>query len=259
MCNTCGCHSTGQDTLAGKPFVFNNSQDTNKISLPDPMSAKEIRVAQDVLGSNDRIASQNRRMLDERNIFTLNLVGSPGSGKTTLIIKTIEALSPAMKIYVIEGDQYSSLDADRISNTQTPVIQINTGNGCHLDATNINRAINELNPATDSLLIIENVGNLVCPAMFDLGEHKRVVILSVTEGDDKPIKYAPMFHGSSACVINKTDLLAYVDFDLELAHTNLKKINHHLDVFPVSSTNGIGIPAWIDYIKSSIKTLRLNR
>lgn len=259
MCNTCGCNDHKNLISIGNPANFNPPKAKEAISLAPSSVSNEIRIAQDVLSSNDLIASKTRRWFKERNILSLNLVGSPGSGKTSLIEKSIEALSAEMAIYVIEGDQYGSLDADRISATGTPVIQINTGNGCHLDAGSVNQAIEKLNPQPYSLLIIENVGNLVCPALFDLGEQKRVVIFSVTEGDDKPVKYAPMFHGSAVCLISKTDLLDYVDFNLRLAAGNLKKINHHIQTIPLSATSGEGLDEWFEMIRSELNLLKAQK
>lgn len=256
MCETCGCGSTGHQILTGHSGGFRPVQEDSRISLSGLSLAKEIRVAQDVLGSNDRLAAENRKLFNEKGILALNLVGSPGSGKTTLIVKTIEALAGEMAIYVIEGDQYGSLDSERIAATGTAVVQINTGNGCHLDASGVGQAIGRLEPAPGSLLIIENVGNLVCPALFDLGEHQRVVILSVTEGDDKPVKYAPMFHGSPVCVINKTDLLQYVGFDLAKARENLHKINHHMQIVELSATTLEGLDRWLELIRWGLKNLQ---
>ena len=256
MCNTCGCNDHENLISIGHPANFSPHQSKGAISLAPSSISNDIRIAQDVLGSNDLIASKTRAFLQEKGILSLNMVGSPGSGKTSLIVKTIEALASEMAIYVIEGDQYGSLDADKISATGTPVLQINTGNGCHLDAESVSRAIQTLVPASHSLLIIENVGNLVCPALFDLGEHKRVVIFSVTEGDDKPVKYAPMFHGSAVCLISKTDLLNYVDFNLKLASDNLKKINHHIQTIPLSASSGEGLNDWFEMIRRELNLLK---
>jgi hydrogenase nickel incorporation protein HypB len=215
--------------------------------------AREIEVAENLLGENDAAAAENRSFLNDRKIFSMNLMGSPGCGKTTFIIKTIEALKGELDIYVIEGDQFGSLDADRISPTGARVIQINTGNGCHLDARSVGKAIKELELPENSLLFIENVGNLVCPALFDLGEHLRIVMLSVTEGDDKPVKYAPMFHGAAMCLINKTDLLEHVDFDLEKAQDNLRKINSKQKIITLSASRGSGMKDWIALLRKEIQ------
>jgi len=182
----------------------------------------------------------------------LNLVSSPGSGKTSLLEKTLTDLKGELDFVVIEGDQQTTNDADRIHATGTKVTQINTGKGCHLDSHMIFHALQGLKPKENSILFIENVGNLVCPAMFDLGEKERVVIMSVTEGDDKPLKYPDMFHTSTLCIINKTDLLPYVPFDINKAKENAKKVNHKLEIIEVSCTSGEGLSQWYDWLKSKV-------
>jgi hydrogenase nickel incorporation protein HypB len=182
----------------------------------------------------------------------LNLVSSPGSGKTSLLEKTIIDLGSEIGFYVIEGDQQTMNDANRIDKAGAPVIQVNTGNGCHLDADMVNQAVKELNPKENSVVMIENVGNLVCPSLFSLGEAARVVIISVTEGDDKPIKYPTMFESSDICIINKTDLLPYVDFDIERAKQYALQVNHHLKFFEMSVRTGEGMNGWYDWLKDKI-------
>ncbi len=231
---------------ASHPHQNNNIEDRNH-------EKKEVKIAEDILTENNRHASENRFFFDNHQILTLNLMGSPGSGKTTFIIQTIEALKSKKAIYVIEGDQFGSLDSNRIRETGAQVIQINTGNGCHLDAVSVSKAVTKLKPAKGSLMIIENVGNLVCPALFRLGEHLRVVVFSVTEGDDKPLKYAPIFHEASVCIINKTDLLDFVPFDINAALLNLKKVNNSLTVFSVSAYRGQGMELWFQYLKSTLE------
>lgn len=270
MCQTCGCDEKGSMITIGKPLHFQPKKQELKPEkspksgspspLPDLMidlsgeskgscGEREIEVVENLLGENDAAAAENRRFLNDRKIFSLNLMGSPGCGKTTFIIKTIEALKGELDIYVIEGDQFGSLDADRISATGARVIQINTGNGCHLDARSVGKALKDLKPKENSILFIENVGNLICPALFDLGEHQRLVMLSVTEGDDKPVKYAPMFHGANLCVINKTDLLGFVDFDIEKAKNDLRKINNKQKVIALSASKGSGMEEWLAFIR----------
>lgn len=274
MCQTCGCEEKGSMVTIGKPLHFQPQkkeiipEKASGSGFPSPLPSfrmdlsaeskgsggpREIEVVENLLGENDAAAAENRRFLTDRKIFSMNLMGSPGCGKTTFIIKTIEALKGEMDIYVIEGDQFGSLDADRISATGAKVIQINTGNGCHLDARSVGKAIKKLGLPKHSLLFIENVGNLVCPALFDLGEHLRIVMLSVTEGDDKPVKYAPMFHGAAICVINKTDLLDYVDFDLEKAQDNLGKINNKQVKIILSASRGSGMEDWIALLRKEIQ------
>ena len=194
----------------------------------DHSHSKTVQIEQDVLSTNNLLAERNRGYFEAKKIKTLNLVSSPGSGKTTLLEKTIKELKNDLSFFVIEGDQQTMNDANRINATGVPVIQINTGNGCHLDADMINKAVKKLEVADNSVLVIENVGNLVCPSLFDLGEAKRVVVISVTEGDDKPLKYPNMFHTSDICIINKIDLLPYVDFNVEKAKEYALKVNHHL-------------------------------
>jgi hydrogenase nickel incorporation protein HypB len=275
MCQTCGCDEKGSMVTIGKPVQFQpqkqeiKPEKSPKSGSPSPLpglridlsgeskgsgGAREIEVVENLLCENDAAAAENRKFLNDRKIFSLNLMGSPGCGKTTFIIKTIEALKGELDIYVIEGDQFGSLDADRISATGARVIQINTGNGCHLDARSVGKALKELGLPRHSLLFIENVGNLVCPALFDLGEHLRIVMLSVTEGDDKPVKYAPMFHGAAMCVINKTDLLEHVDFDLEKAQDSLKKINNKQIIITLSASRGSGMEEWIAALRKEIQT-----
>jgi hydrogenase nickel incorporation protein HypB len=193
------------------------------------------------------LAQRNRGYFDAKGIIALNLVSSPGSGKTTILERTIQSLKD-LKIYVIEGDQQTTLDADRIHSTGVPVIQVNTGNGCHLDASMINQAVKTLNPSEKSILLIENVGNLVCPALFDLGEDKRVVIISVTEGEDKPLKYPNMFRSSQLCIINKIDLVPYLDFSIDNLKKNALKVNPHLEFIELSAKTGEGFDVWMEWI-----------
>jgi hydrogenase nickel incorporation protein HypB len=212
---------------------------------------KESKIEHDILNKNNFLAERNRGYFEAKKIFALNLVSSPGSGKTSLLERTIKDMGSDMKFNVIEGDQQTMNDANRIAALKVPVIQINTGNGCHLDADMVNHAVKKLNPEDNSVLIIENVGNLVCPSLFDLGEAKRVVVISVTEGDDKPIKYPTMFHSADICIINKTDLLPYVDFSVEQAKKFALQVNHHLQFFEVSVKTGEGMDQWYDWLKGN--------
>ena len=213
---------------------------------------KEIVLEQDILQKNKLLAERNRGYFEGRNILAINLVSSPGSGKTTLLEKTITEMKDEIPFYIIEGDQQTLNDANRIMATGAPVVQINTGSGCHLDASMVKRALKELDVPENAVLMIENVGNLVCPAMFDLGEAHRVVIISVTEGDDKPIKYPDMFRTSDICIINKTDLLPYVDFDTEKAKDYALRVNHHLKFFELSAKSGEGMDAWYTWLKETL-------
>jgi len=211
-----------------------------------------VEVEKDVLYENNMLAQRNRGYFEAKNILALNLVSSPGSGKTSLLERTLTDLKEQFTCYVIEGDQQTSRDADRIHATGTKVAQTNTGKGCHLDAHMVLHAVQGMKPSENSILFIENVGNLVCPAMFDLGEKERVVIISVTEGDDKPIKYPDMFHTSTLCIINKTDLLPYVPFSMDKCREYARQVNPNLQFIEVSCTNGEGLPAWYQWLKEKV-------
>jgi len=215
----------------------------------DHTHEKEYKIEHDILDKNKMLAERNRGYFDAKKIKAINLVSSPGSGKTTLLEKTISQLKQELLLYVIEGDQQTMNDANRIHATGVPVIQINTGSGCHLDAEMVSNSVKQLDVADNSILMIENVGNLVCPALFDLGESHRVVIISVTEGEDKPLKYPHMFHSSDVCIINKTDLLPYVDFSVEKAKEYALQVNHHLQFFEISAKTGEGMDTWLGWLK----------
>jgi hydrogenase nickel incorporation protein HypB len=199
---------------------------------------------------NDLLAQRNRGYFEAKNIFTLNLVSSPGSGKTSLLERTLKEMKDRINFFVIEGDQQTTNDADRIAATGAPVVQVNTGNGCHLDAEMIHRAVKKLEVSEGAVLVIENVGNLVCPSLFDLGENQRVVVISVTEGEDKPLKYPNMFHTSNLCIINKTDLLPYVDFDVAKAKEYALRVNHHLQFIELSVKTGEGMQQWYQWLSA---------
>jgi hydrogenase nickel incorporation protein HypB len=211
-----------------------------------------VNIEKDVLHENNLLAERNRGYLEAKNIFALNLVSSPGSGKTTLLERTLTDLKGEIEFAVIEGDQQTTNDADRIHATGTKVTQINTGKGCHLDSHMVMHAIQGMKPKDNSVLFIENVGNLVCPAMFDLGENERVVIISVTEGDDKPLKYPDMFHSSNVCIINKIDLLPYVTFSMEKVKENALKINPDLHIIELSCTSSAGLDDWYNWLKAKV-------
>jgi hydrogenase nickel incorporation protein HypB len=213
---------------------------------------KTVAVEKDILYENNLLAQRNRGYFEAKNILAINLVSSPGSGKTTLLEKTVTDLKNQLDFYVIEGDQQTSNDANRIQATGTKAVQINTGKGCHLDAHMILHAVQGIKPKENAVLLIENVGNLICPAMFDLGEKERVVIISVTEGEDKPLKYPDMFYSSTLCIINKIDLLPYVSFDVGKAKEYAKRINPQLKILEVSCTGGQGLQLWYDWLQSKI-------
>lgn len=212
-----------------------------------------IEVKKDILSVNQSMAERNRGYFDAKNICAINIVSSPGSGKTTLLEQTIQMLKDKVSITVIEGDQETSLDANRIAAMGISSLQINTENGCHLDASMVNDAVKKIAPQDKSLLFIENVGNLVCPAMFDLGEDIRVVVVSVTEGDDKPLKYPYMFESANVCIINKIDLAPYLKSNPEMLKSNALKVNHHLTVFEVSAQEGTGMDKWCDFLLNEVK------
>ncbi len=247
MCATCGCDTDGNVTMH-EPGHHHDHNDHHS----HDHQKKVVAVEKDVLNENNLLAERNRGYFEAKNILALNLVSSPGSGKTSLLERTLKDMKGELEFAVIEGDQQTTNDADRIHATGTKVVQINTGKGCHLDAHMVLHAVQGMKPKNDSVLFIENVGNLVCPAMFDLGEKERVVIISVTEGDDKPLKYPDMFYSSTLCIINKTDLLPYVPFDIEKVKANAKKVNHKLEIIELSCTNGEGLQIWYDWLKSKV-------
>ena len=211
--------------------------------------ARMVKIEQDILAKNDGYAAKNRARFAERGIVAINLMSSPGSGKTSLLVRTLEALGSRVPMAVIEGDQQTSLDADRIRATGVPALQVNTGKGCHLDASMIERAAERLEVPDGALLFIENVGNLVCPAGFDLGEHKRVVLCSVTEGEDKPAKYPNMFAFADMVIVNKIDLLPYVPIDVEVLEEGIARIQPNAEILRVSTTTGEGFDAWIGWLE----------
>jgi len=210
----------------------------------------KIKVVKRLLEANDRVAEENRRLLKEKGIFTINLMSGPGAGKTSVLVRTIEALKDRVPIGVIEGDITGTDDAARIDALGVPVVQINTEGACHLDAGMVREALDEIPLESISLLFIENVGNLVCPAEFNVGEDVKIMVLSVTEGDDKPLKYPLMFRESDALIINKTDLLPHTDVDMEKIRDNALSLNPGLKIFEVSCRTGSGIPAWTAYLST---------
>ena len=262
MCATCGCGkgevriesgSSGTAAAQGHDHAHEHQHDhghEHEHEHEDGQS-RIIQVEQDILSKNNAYAGANRARFNAAGILALNLVSSPGSGKTTLLVKTIEQLKGELPVAVIEGDQQTSNDADRIRATGAPAIQINTGKGCHLDAHMVGHAADHLQPAPGSVVFIENVGNLVCPALFDLGEAHRVVVLSVTEGEDKPLKYPDMVASSQILLISKIDLLPHIDFDVEALVSNARKINPGIKVLKVSARTGEGMEAWANFIRSA--------
>ena len=271
MCDTCGCSSGTNPVKISRPGEPERRHDNDHPHShghhhdhnhphdhdhPHPhdhshdnSQQRLIRVEEDILGKNNLLASRNRGYFEAKGVVALNLMRSPGSGKTTLLEITIKALKGLRPVAVIEGDQQTLNDAERIHKAGAPVVQVNTGNGCHLDADMIRQALDQIELQEDSLLFIENVGNLVCPSLFELGEKNRIVIISVTEGEDKPLKYPTMFEHADTCIINKTDLLPYVDFDLEQVKHNALSVNPHLRVMELSARTGEGMEQWLQFLK----------
>jgi hydrogenase nickel incorporation protein HypB len=238
---------TGRGSISGRYAA--STEESN-------MSSDEIRVItleENILGENERIALQNRAFLQERGICCLNLLSSPGSGKTTLLVETLKELMDEINCAVIEGDQQTSNDAKRIAETEVPVIQINTQQACHLDAFHVRRAMEALPLEKVQLLFIENVGNLICPATFDLGETEKVAIMSITEGEDKPIKYPLPFHLANLLVLTKMDLLPHLRFDLELCKGYARQINPNLQILSTSAYTHLGFDDWLRYLRHCVQ------
>ena len=280
MCTTCGCgegevriegreHRHGHDHAHDHDHEHEHGHDHGHAHDPaagalhshaagmDP--ARAVQIERDILSKNNAYAATNRQRFADHGILALNLVSSPGSGKTTLLVRTIEALRARATVAVIEGDQQTSNDAERIRATGAPALQINTGKGCHLDAHMVGHAVDHLQPADDSVLMIENVGNLVCPAAFDLGEAAKVVVLSVTEGEDKPLKYPDMFGAAALMLLNKCDLLPHLQFDVDRAIEFARRINPGLEVIRISATTGEGMDAWLAWIEARAAACRAQR
>lgn len=278
MCTVCGCaegevkiegvdghHPDHQDHHLGfHDHDHTPRQDGDNIHfgkgpahahVPGLSQSRMVQIEQDILGKNDRYAAINRSRFSQQNLFVLNLVSSPGSGKTTLLTETINHIKSDYPVAVIEGDQQTANDADRIRETGVQAIQVNTGKGCHLDAHMVGHALDGLGEMPGGMLFIENVGNLVCPAAFDLGEAHKVAILSVTEGEDKPIKYPDMFHAADLMLLNKTDLLPHLDFDVERCIDYARQVNPDIQVLQLSARSGEGMAEWIDWLAQQRRQL----
>lgn len=265
MCTTCGCsvgagaRITDLSTSKMQRVAEHDRQGTYVRMPPhDPAHTHAqahgttINLEQQILAKNNRLAELNRQWLKARNILLLNLMSSPGAGKTTLLEHTLRDLAGELSISVVEGDQETLFDAERIRATGCKAVQVNTGTGCHLEAGMLAGALEQLTPPANSLVMVENVGNLVCPALFDLGERAKVVILSVTEGADKPLKYPHMFRASSLMIISKIDLLPYVDFDLDACIAFARRINPDIEVLQLSATHGEGLPHWYAWLRGQL-------
>lgn len=274
MCGTCGCGSDENEVTILKPgetqihdhehdghsHSHDHGHDHHGHDHSHSHSHGEnhshpktvIELERDILQNNQVLAARNRGYFEAKDILAINLVSSPGSGKTSILERTLADLKKEITFNVIEGDQQTFNDANRIDALNIPVVQVNTGKGCHLESDMIYSAVKKLEPADKSILMIENVGNLVCPSLFDLGEGKRVVIISITEGEDKPIKYPDMFMSSDVCIINKMDLLPHLNFDLDKLKQYAMQVNHHLTFFEVSATTGEGMDQWYKWLKSNL-------
>lgn len=267
MCATCGCSDDATHTVhevrgESHGHAHGHSHDhaheahdhehDHHDHAAEPRATRTLRLEREVLAKNDLIAERNRGWLAGRGVLALNLMSSPGAGKTTLLERTIGDLAAEMPIAVIEGDQATQRDAERIRAAGSRVVQITTGTGCHLDAEMIARGLQTLAPPAGTLLMIENVGNLVCPALFDLGEHAKVVIASVTEGEDKPLKYPHMFHAADLMLLNKIDLLPHLSFDAERCVGYAQQVNPELRIVRVSATRGDGLEAWYDWLRAAV-------
>jgi hydrogenase nickel incorporation protein HypB len=257
MCDTCGCGNQENQVRISKPgeehpaHGHDHNHDHSHSHSHEHQDQRLIRVEMDILEKNKLLASKNSGYFEAKGILAINLMSSPGSGKTTLLEKTILALKDLRPLAVIEGDQQTMQDALRIESSGAPVVQVNTGNGCHLDAQMVMNATKKLDPAEGSTLFIENVGNLICPSLFELGERFRIVIISVTEGEDKPLKYPTMFEHADLCIINKTDLLPYVDFDVDKARDYALQVNPGLKFMELSAKTGDGMDQWIQWVLAS--------
>ncbi len=265
MCNVCGC-GEGEVTIEGADHHHHDhdhhhdhahghthdyGQGPAHAHAPGLSQGRMVQIEQDIMAKNDEYAVANRRYFAEHGILALNMVSSPGSGKTTLLTRTITDLKADLSLAVIEGDQQTANDAERIRETGVPAIQVNTGKGCHLDGHMIGHALDSLKPEDGGVVFIENVGNLVCPAGFDLGEAHKVAILSVTEGEDKPIKYPDMFHAADLMVLNKIDLLPHLNFDVEACMDYARRVNPKIKILQVSATSGEGLDGWYQWVRAT--------
>jgi len=251
MCVTCGCSTPGSVRVEGEGGVQAAARAhlaAHRREVPTELVALETAL----LDKNQRLAERNRAWFADHGVLALNLMSSPGSGKTSLLVRTLTDLRPRLAMAVVEGDQETSADADRIRATGAAAVQVNTGAGCHLEADMLERAVAQLQPAPGSVLFIENVGNLVCPALFDLGEHARVVVLSVTEGDDKPLKYPHMFRRAQLMVTTKMDLAPHVDFDVPAAERHARSLNPGIRCLRVSAKTGQGLDAWYGWLQAML-------
>lgn len=255
MCEVCGCanpYRPGARPVSGtapKPGTLHFGMGPAGVEVAGLSQSRVIEIQEDILGRNDSIASRNRAAFSEAGVLALNLVSSPGSGKTTLLVETLNKLAGGNPVAVIEGDQQTDFDAERIRATGVPALQVNTGRGCHLDASMIQRALDKLPMPRNGVLFIENVGNLVCPSGFDLGEAHKVVVLSVTEGEDKPLKYPDMFAAADLMLLTKIDLLPHLRFDVERCCAFARQVNPSIEILRISSVSGEGMADWLSWVE----------
>jgi len=263
MCTVCGCSESETQPSPDNSHSHSHTHDdshhhyghgASHSHAPGFTQSRMVQIEQDILGKNNEYARANRQLFSNKGILALNLVSSPGSGKTSLLTRTLQTLKNELPITVIEGDQQTNQDAERIRATGVSAIQINTGKGCHLNAQQVGHAIEHLAPADASMLFIENVGNLVCPAAFDLGEAHKVAILSITEGEDKPIKYPDMFYAADLLILNKVDLLPYLDFDIDQCINYARQVNPRIQIIQLSAKNGDGMNAWYQWLRLTHQT-----
>jgi hydrogenase nickel incorporation protein HypB len=258
MCATCGC-AAGETRISALTIPmdgidFKPMPCSHGSHAPGLSKSRIVQIETDILSTNDALAKRNRATFAARGHFALNVVSSPGSGKTSLLVRSITDLNHSLPIAVIEGDQETSNDAERIKAAGARSVQINTGRGCHLDADMVARAYDALKPEEGGLLFIENVGNLVCPSAFDLGERARVVVFSVTEGEDKPLKYPDMFASADVVVVSKVDLLPYLNCDMAKMEENIRRVNRGAIIFSLSATTGEGLDAWYAWLRNNCAT-----
>jgi len=249
-------HVHADGTRHSHAHDHDHAHDGDHAHSHDHAHVEVIELETRILAKNEALAAKNRAWFAGREILALNLVSSPGAGKTTLLERTIRDLKDELKLFVIEGDQATAADGMRIRAAGAPAFQVNTGTGCHLEAAMVARGLAELRPPPGSVVMIENVGNLVCPALFDLGERGKVVILSVTEGDDKPLKYPHMFRAAQIMILNKTDLLPHVDFDLAACIASAREVNPSIEIFQLSARTGEGLAAWYDWLRAELAATR---
>ncbi len=262
MCTTCGCGTDEVKITSGQQpqhaHAHHHHHDGHH-AHDHGAETRLLQVEQDLLSKNNSYAAANRHFFSQRGVFAVNLMSSPGSGKTTLLVNTVRSLKERYPIAVIEGDQQTSQDVERIRSAGVPGIQINTGKGCHLDAHMVGHALERLPVENESVLFIENVGNLVCPAAFDLGETRKVVVMSVTEGEDKPLKYPDMFAVSDLMLINKIDLLPHLNFDTNRCIDYARRVNPKIEILQLSALSGDGCDVWSDWLSSGLNTARAAR